>query len=312
MRIGIDIMGGDYAPDATVLGAILARNELPVTCTIVLIGDQSKILQLLEQENADPALFEIVHSDEIIEMGEHPAKAFSKKPNSSIAIGFQMLSTGQLDGFASAGNTGAMLVGSMYTVKVIPGIIRPCISSVMPRLTGGDTILLDVGINADCRPDVLYQYAILGSIYAEFVHGIKNPKVGLLNIGSEEEKGNLLSRSAYELMKNSKDFNFIGNVEGNDFFGDKADVIVTDGFTGNVVLKEAEAFYTLIRKRKIEDEYFNRFNFEIYGGTPILGINSTVIIGHGVSHDTAIKNMIIHTSEVVEAQINMKIKEAFK
>lgn len=312
MRIGIDIMGGDYAPSATVLGAILARKELPETCTIVLIGDQTKILPLLEQENIDPALFEIVHSDEIIEMGEHPAKAFAKKQNSSIAIGFQMLSTGKLDGFASAGNTGAMLVGSMYTVKVIPGIIRPCISSVMPRLMGGDSILLDVGINADCRPDVLYQYAILGSIYAEFVHGVKNPKVGLLNIGSEEEKGNLLSRSTYELMKNSKDFNFIGNVEGNELFGDRADVIVTDGFTGNVVLKEAEAFYTLIKKRKIEDEYFNRFNFEIYGGTPILGINSTVVIGHGVSNDTAIKNMIIHTLEVAEAQINMKIKEAFQ
>ncbi|MCF8371062.1 MAG: phosphate acyltransferase PlsX [Bacteroidales bacterium] len=312
MRIGIDIMGGDYAPSATVLGAILARKELPETCTIVLIGDQTKILPLLEQGNIDPALFEIVHSDEIIEMGEHPAKAFAKKQNSSIAIGFQMLSTGKLDGFASAGNTGAMLVGSMYTVKVIPGIIRPCISSVMPRLLGGDSILLDVGINADCRPDVLYQYAVLGSIYAEFVHGVKNPKIGLLNIGSEEEKGNLLSRSTYELMKNSNDFNFIGNIEGNELFGDRADVIVTDGFTGNVVLKEAEAFYSLIKKRKIEDEYFNRFNFEIYGGTPILGINSTVVIGHGVSNDTAIKNMIIHTSEVAEAQINMKIKEAFQ
>lgn len=312
MRIGIDIMGGDYAPNATVLGALRARKELPKSCTIVLIGDQAQILPLLAQENTDPGLFEIIHSDEMIEMGEHPAKAFSKKPNSSIAIGFQMLSSGQLDGFASAGNTGAMLVGSMYTVKVIPGIIRPCISSVMPRLSGGNSFLLDVGINADCKPDVLYQYAILGSIYAEFVHGVKNPKVGLLNIGSEEEKGNILTRSAYELMKDSKDFNFIGNIEGNEFFDDRADVIVTDGFTGNVVLKEAEAFYSLIRRRKIEDEYFNRFNFEIYGGTPILGINSTVIIGHGISNETAIKNMIIHTSEVVEAQINTKFKEAFQ
>ena len=312
MRIGIDIMGGDYAPDVTVLGAIQARKELPESCTIVLIGDQAKISPLLEKEKFDPSQFEIIHTDEMIKMGEHPAKAFAKKPKSSIGIGFHLLSSGKLDGFASAGNTGAMMVGAMYTVKVVPGIIRPCISSVMPQLSGGNSILLDVGINADCRPDVLNQYAILGSIYAEFVYGIKSPKVGLLNIGSEEEKGNLLSRSSHELMKGSKDFNFIGNIEGNELFSDKADVVVTDGFTGNVVLKEAEAFYTLMRKRKIEDDYFNRFNFEIYGGTPILGINSTVVIGHGISNEKAIKNMIIHTSEVVEAKINIKFKEAFK
>ncbi|MEA3443325.1 MAG: phosphate acyltransferase PlsX [Bacteroidota bacterium] len=312
MRIGIDIMGGDYAPKETVLGAIRAYKEMPQSCKIVLIGDKSQMIPIFEEKDFDPSVFEIVHTDERIEMGEHPAKAFSKKPKSSIGIGFHMLNSAQIDGFASAGNTGAMMVGSMYTVKVIPGIIRPCIGSVLPRLSGGNSIILDVGINADCRPDVLYQYAILGSIYAEFVHGIKNPKVALLNIGSEEEKGNLLSRSSHELMKGSKDFNFIGNVEGNEFFGDKADVIVTDGFTGNVVLKEAEAFYTLIRKRKIDDEYFNRFNFENYGGTPILGINSNVIIGHGISNEKAIKNMIIHTFNVVNAGINEKFKEVFK
>ena len=312
MRIGIDIMGGDYAPTVTVLGAIQALKVLPESCTLVMIGDQSQILPILENEGVDQSEFEIIHTTERIEMGEHPAKAFSKKPKSSIGIGFHMLSSGKLDGFASAGNTGAMMVGAMYTVKVIPGIIRPCISSAMPLISGGNAILVDVGINADCRPDVLYQYAILGSIYAEFVYGIENPKIGLLNIGSEEEKGNLLARSAHEMMKDSSDFNFIGNIEGNDLFGDKADVIVTDGFTGNVVLKEAEAFYKLIRKRKISDEYFNRFNFENYGGTPILGINSTVVIGHGISNDKAIKNMIIHTSEVAEAQINKKFKEAFK
>ena len=312
MRIGIDIMGGDYAPTVTVLGAIQAHKELPGSYTIVMIGNEAEILPILKEENVDPSLFEIVHTTERIEMGEHPAKAFSRKPKSSIGIGFHMLSNGSLDGFASAGNTGAMMVGAMYTVKVISGITRPCISGVMPLLSGGTGILVDVGINADCRPDVLYQYAILGSIYAEYVYGINKPKVGLLNIGSEEEKGNLLSRSAHEMMKDTTDFNFVGNIEGNDLFGDKADVIVTDGFTGNIVLKEAEAFYSLIRKRKINDEYFNRFNFENYGGTPILGINSTVIIGHGISNAKAIKNMIIHTSEVVEAEINQKFKEAFK
>ncbi len=312
MKVGIDIMGGDFAPTVTVLGAIQAYHELPGSCKIVMIGDQSQILPIIEEANADPDVFEIVHTNEVIEMGEHPAKAFSKKPKSSIGIGFHLLNTGKINAFASTGNTGAMMVGAMYTVKVIHGIIRPCISSILPRLSGKNSIILDVGVNADCRPDVLYQYAILGAIYAEYVHGIKNPKVGLLNIGSEEEKGNLLSRSAHELMKDTADFNFIGNVEGNEIFSDKADVIVTDGFTGNVVLKEAEAFYTLIRKRKIDDEYFNRFNFENYGGVPILGINSNVIIGHGISNEKAIKNMIIHASEVVEANINAKIKEALK
>ena len=312
MRIGIDIMGGDYAPKATVLGSILASKELSDDDKIVLIGDESQILPILKSENVDPAIFDIVHTDERIEMGEHPAKAFKSKPKSSIALGFHLLNSGEIDGIASAGNTGAMMVGSMYTVKVIDGIIRPCISSVLPRLDGGNSILLDVGINADCKPDVLYQYAILGSIYAEFVHKIKNPKVGLLNIGSEEEKGNILTRATHELMKGSKDFNFVGNVEGNDLFADNADVIVSDGFTGNVVLKEAEAFYVISKKRKIKDEYFERFNFENYGGTPILGINSTVVIGHGISNAKAIKNMILHTRDVCYAGINSKFKARFK
>lgn len=312
MRIGIDIMGGDFAPEATVLGSIQAFKELDSNDRIVMFGDKDQILPILKRENIDPSSFEIVHTSQIIEMGEHPAKAFSKKTDSSITVGFHLLNKGEIDGFASAGNTGAMMVGAMYTVKVVPGIIRPCISSVLPLMSGGNAILTDVGINADCRPDVLYQYAILGSIYAEFVHKIKTPKVGLLNIGEEEEKGNLLSRSAHELMKDSSDFNFIGNVEGNDLFSGKADVIVTDGFTGNVVLKEAESFFKLIKKRNIDDEYFNRFNFENYGGTPILGINSTVVIGHGISNAKAIKNMILHTKDVIGAKINDRFKARFK
>ncbi len=312
MRIGIDIMGGDFAPKATTLGSILAAKELPSKVKLVLIGDRDQILPILEENGADASAFEIVHTTEVIEMGEHPAKAFAKKPKSSIGLGFHLLAENKIDGFASAGNTGAMLVGAMYTVKAIPGIIRPCISSVIPNMGGGVSILLDVGINADCKPDVLYQYAILGATYAEKVYGIKNPKVGLLNIGSEEEKGNLLSRSSHELMKDSNDFNFIGNVEGTDFLTDKADVIVTDGFTGNVVLKEMEAFYKAIRKRKINDEYFDRFDFENYGGTPILGINAAVTIGHGISNEKAIKNMILHTADVVESQIVNTIKEIFQ
>ncbi|MBT3209627.1 MAG: phosphate acyltransferase PlsX [Bacteroidetes bacterium] len=312
MRIGIDIMGGDFAPNAIVKGTILAHSQVPPDTELVLFGDSKSIKKILDEEGFDSSNFEIVHTTEVIEMGDHPAKSFAKKQNSSIAVGFHMLHKGKIDGFASAGNTGAMLVGAMYTIKQIPGVIRPSISTVLPKENGKNAILLDVGINPDCRPDVLYQYAILGSIYAEFVYKIKNPRIGLLNIGSEEEKGNLLTKATHELMKGTDDFNFIGNIEGNEIFStDKVDVIVSDGFTGNVVLKQAESFYTLIQKRKIQDEYFEKFNFEIYGGTPILGVNAPVVIGHGISNDIAIKNMILHTDEVARAKITEKIKEVF-
>ncbi|MCK5170072.1 MAG: phosphate acyltransferase PlsX [Bacteroidales bacterium] len=313
MRIGIDIMGGDFAPEATVLGAILAHKEMSSEDRIVLIGDQEKILEILNRENINPDNFDIVHASQVIEMHDHPAKAFSKKPDSGIAIGYRLLLKGEIEGFASAGSTGAMLVGAMYTVKSIPGVIRPVITGPIPKPDGSYSIILDVGINPDTKPDVLYQYAILGSIYAESVYNMKNPKVGLMNIGSEEEKGNLVTKSAHELMKDSSDFNFVGNIEANEIFSeDRADVIVCDGFVGNVILKEAEAFYTLFKKRKIQDEFLEKFNFENYGGTPILGVNKNIVIGHGISNDVAIKNMILHTKEVIEANLSEKIKVAFK
>lgn len=311
MRIGLDILGGDFAPQATVEGAVLALKELPSTVRLVLIGDTEQIISLLKQLGADPDSFDIVHSTDIIGMGEHPTKAFSQKPDSTISTGFRLLKEGKLDAFASTGNTGAMLVGSMYSVKAVPGVIRPCITSVLPKQNGKFGLILDVGTNADCKPDVLYQFAILGSLYAQYVHGMDNPKVGLLNIGEEPEKGNLVSQAAHTLMKDSKDFNFIGNVEGRDIFDEKVDVVVCDGFTGNVVLKEAEAFYTIIKKRGIKDEYFDRFNYEIYGGTPILGINGNVIIGHGISSSLAIKNMVLLAREVTEVRLSEKIKQAF-
>ena len=313
MRIGIDVMGGDYAPEATVLGAILALKELTTDDKLVLIGDERRIQSILELEHVASSRFDIVHTEVIIEMGDHPAKAWALKTNSSISIGYKLLKNGEIDGLASAGNTGAMLIGLRYTVKVIEGIIRPAIASSIPTVEDKPAILLDVGINPDCRPDVLFQYAILGSLYAEHVWNTENPRVGLLNIGFEETKGNLVSKSAYELMKGTKEFNFIGNVEGNDFFSnEKADVIVCDGFVGNVVLKEAEAFYTMVRKRKIKDEFFERFNFENYGGTPVLGVNSNVVIGHGISNDIAIKNMILFTKSIINAKLTDRIKEAFK
>jgi len=312
MRIGLDVMGGDFAPSATIKGAVLAQQELANMHTFVLIGDESTIKAELVLENADSNNFEIVHAPDQIGMGEHPTKAFVKKPKSSISIGFHLLKEGLIDGFASAGNSGAMLVGAFYTIKSVTGVIRPSITSILPKENGGLGLLLDVGINADCKPDVLNQFAILGSLYAEHVHGILNPKVALLNIGEEEGKGNLLTQAAYSLMKDSEDFNFVGNVEGRDLFNDSADVIVCDGFTGNIVLKQAEAFYALTIKRGIKDAYFDRFNYENYGGTPILGVNGTVMIGHGISNAKAIKNMLLHTAEVIDAKLSDKIKIAFQ
>ena len=311
MRIGIDMMGGDFAPKTTTEGAVLAQKELPGV-ELVLIGDETKILPILEEKGADKSKFSIVNTTDFIGMSEHPIKAFKKKPKSSIGLGFKLLSNGEIQGFAGAGNTGAMMIGSMYTVQTIPGIIRPSIASVLPKENGGVNLILDVGVNADCKPDVLYQFGIVGSLYAKHVLGIETPRVSLLNIGEEPEKGNLLSLATYNLMKDSKDFNFVGNIEGRDIFNDGCDVVVCDGFTGNVVIKEAEAFYHLMKKRGVLDDYFSRFNYEIYGGSPILGINSNVVVGHGISNDVAIKNMIKLAAEIAKAKLSNKIKEAFK
>jgi len=313
MKIGIDILGGDYAPEATVKGSILACNELPKDTSLVLIGDEDKIKAICEVENFDVNKFSIVHTSDNIGMEEYPAKAFTLKPNASIPLGFKLLKEGKIHGFASAGNTGAMLVGAIQIIKAVPGLLRPCISACIPKLNSENpTILLDIGINPDCKPDVLYQYAILGSLYSERVYGVKNPRVALFNIGSEEEKGNLLTKATYQAMKGTKDFNFVGNIEGTDLFDENIDVIVCDGFVGNTIIKSAEAFYTLLRKRKIKDEFFEKLNYERYGGTPILGINAPAIIGHGISGPNAIKNMILHTAHVASAKFTEKITEAFK
>lgn len=311
MKIGIDVLGGDFAPGANISGAILAKKELPQDAELVLIGDQEQILSGLSEFGGSPEDFTIVHAPDVITMHDHPTRAIPQKPNSSIAVGFDLLANKEIHAFASTGNTGAMLVGAIYKVNTIPGIIRPCITSVLPTIDGGNSILLDVGSNADCKADVLYQFAILGSLYAKNVYGIENPKIGLLNIGEEDTKGNLLTIATHKLLAESDDVNFVGNVEGRDLFSGIADVIVCDGFTGNVVLKEAEGIYTLMRKRGIRDAYFDRFNYENYGGTPILGVKGNVIIGHGISNDKAVKNMIIHAYDVAKSGLATKVNEAF-
>ncbi len=311
MKIGIDIFGGDFAPDANIAGAILAQKELPQDTKLVLLGNQDQILACLSERGANPDDFEIVHAPDEITMHDHPTRAIPQKPNSSISVGFDLLASNEIQAFASTGNTGAMLVGSIYKIHTIPGIIRPCITSTIPAINGGNSILLDVGSNADCKPDVLYQFAILGNIYAKSVYGVEKPRVALLSIGEEESKGNLLTIATYKLLAESEEVNFIGNIEGRDIFSGIADVIVCDGFTGNIVLKEAEGIYTLMKKRGIKDEYFDRFNYENYGGTAILGVKGNVIIGHGISNDIAVKNMIKHSYEVAKSGLSNKINEAF-
>ena len=312
MRIGLDIMGSDHGPVVPIRAAVLAAKEFAAEVRLVLIGDPGAIEQGLLAEGADPATFDIVPSEDDITFHDNATKALQAKPKSSIAIGFQLLKEGKLDAFASTGNTGAMMVGSIFSVKPVSGVIRPCIPTVMPKENGGYGIILDVGANADCKPDVLCQFGLLGSLLAESVYGIKNPKVALLNIGEEDKKGNVVTQSAFGLMKESGQFNFVGNIEGRDLFNDKADVIVTDGFTGNIVLKAVEAFHDLLKNRGVHEPFFDRFDYENYGGCPVLGVNGNVMIGHGISNDITIKNLLHLSRNVVHARLNDRIREAFQ
>jgi glycerol-3-phosphate acyltransferase PlsX len=312
VKIALDAMGGDFAPDCTVQGAFLAAQELPEGTSIVLIGKESVIKAKLEEYNITSDKLEIYHAEDVIEMGEHPTKAFSQKQNASIPVGYGLLKSGVVKAFSSAGNTGAMHVGAMFTIRAIEGIIRPGIAGFIPKESGGFGVIMDVGANADCKPDVLLQFGQIGTLYAKHVFGIENPTVGLMNLGEEEQKGTLLTQAAYQLFKITRGINFIGNIEGRDLFNAKADVIVCDGFTGNVILKMAESFFDLLQARNIKDSYFDRFNYEAIGGSPILGVNGNVVIGHGVSSAEAIKNMLLLSFKMAESNIHLKVKEKFE
>jgi glycerol-3-phosphate acyltransferase PlsX len=310
MKIGLDVMGGDFAPDATIGGALLAREQISSNDIIFLFGPRDIIEAEFKKLGADSAGFTIVHSPDVISMGERPIKAFTHKPESSIAKGFKALKLKEIDSFASAGNSGATMVGAMYSVNTIQGVIRPCTLTVIPRETGGMNVILDIGTNPDIKPDVMYQFAIIGSLYSRHVLNVKNPKVGLLNIGEEDEKGNLLCQSAFRIMKDSEDFDFYGNIESRDLFADKVDVFVCDGFTGNIVLKQIEAMYSIMVRRNLVDEYFSKFDYENYGGSPILGVNGSVVIGHGISNAKAIMNMLLLSKNLHESGITKKIRRA--
>ena len=312
MNIGIDMMGGDFAPAEAVKGVRLFLSGSDSDAGLFLFGDKAQISALLNTEDIPASRVTVVPTTQVIGMHEHPTKALKEKQQSSIAVGFHFLATGKIDAFISAGNTGAMLVGTMYSIKAMAGVQRPTISTIIPKENGKTGLLLDVGLNADCKPENLNQFAVLGSLYAKHILGIDNPKVGLVNIGEEEGKGNLLAQGAYPLLKENKQINFSGNIEGRDVFMDKADVMVCDGFTGNVILKLAESLFEIAESKKIEHPYFERFNFENYGGTPVLGVSKPVIIGHGISHAKAFYNMVLLAQKMSESKLLSVMKESFQ
>lgn len=312
MTICLDMMGGDFAPLEAVKGIRDYLTEAEDPALLFLVGDEAQINPLLQQHQIPADKVKVFHAPQVIDYNESPTKALKEKPQSSIAVGFHLLASGKAGAFISAGNTGAMLVGAMYSIKPIEGVQRPTISTIIPKDNGKTGLLLDVGLNADCKPEHLNQFALLGSLYAKHILGIDNPRVALLNIGEEEGKGNLLAQGTYPLLKENSQINFIGNVEGRDILLDKADVVVCDGFTGNVILKMAESMYEITHQKEIKHEYLDRFNFELYGGTPVLGVAKPVIIGHGISHAKAFSQMIHLSQKMIATDLMSKMKESFE
>lgn len=310
MVIGIDMMGGDYAPVEAVKGVKAFLGSSSKEVSLCLIGDEAQINTLLSEHQVSKDQLTIVNATEVIGMHEHPTKALKEKPNSSISIGFKLLATQKIDSFISAGNTGAMLVGALFSIKALEGVIRPTISTIIPQLNGNTGLLLDVGLNADCKPEQLNQFAIMGSVYAKQILGIESPRVALINVGEEEGKGNLLAQATYPLLKDNKKINFTGNIEGRDVLTGKADVMVCEGFTGNIILKMAESLYEISKHESLNNPYFNRFNFENYGGTPVLGVAKPVIIGHGISGEKAFMNMIKLAEKMIQSNVMDQMKDA--
>lgn len=312
MTICLDMMGGDFAPLEAVKGIRDYLTEADNPALLFLVGDEAQIDPLLLQHQIPADKVRVFHASQVIEYNESPTKALKEKQQSSIAIGFHLLASGKAGAFISAGNTGAMLVGAMYSIKPIEGVQRPTISTIIPKDNGTTGLLLDVGLNADCKPEHLNQFALLGSLYAQHILGIEQPRVALLNIGEEEGKGNLLAQAAYPLLKENEQINFTGNVEGRDILLDKADVMVCDGFTGNIILKLAESLYEITHRKGVKHEYLDRFNFELYGGTPVLGVAKPVIIGHGISHAKAFSNMIHLAQKMIATDLMAKMKSSFE
>jgi glycerol-3-phosphate acyltransferase PlsX len=300
MRLGLDIMGGDFAPEQSCLGASLFLEKYPDT-HLVLLGDQAAIQ---EQMKGNKDAYTIVDAPEVIGMHEHPTKAMKEKQRSSLVVGFQLLAQGEIDAFVSAGNTGVMLVGAAHIIKPIEGVLRPTIPTLVPHIEDGYSLMLDVGINADCKPEHLNQFATLGSLYAKDILGVDKPRVALLNIGEEETKGNILAQATYPLLKANSSIHFTGNIEGRDILTNACDVIVCDGFTGNILLKLAESLYDVVKiRRNIQDDFLAKFNHQLYGGVPVLGVNKPVVVGHGISNADSFVGMLEVARKMVQTDM---------
>ncbi|MCU0345030.1 MAG: phosphate acyltransferase PlsX [Ignavibacterium sp.] len=327
-RIVVDAMGGDFAPQNAVTGAIDAYNEKK-DFELFLIGRKDEILSVIKSNQLSFDEKFIIHADQIIEMGDSPTSALKAKPDSSIVKGAQLVKEGKADAFVSAGNTGAMMSASTLIMGRIPGVGRPTIGAEMPNVNG-ICYLYDVGAGKDAKPSHLFEYAVMGTIYAREMGGIKNPTVGVLSMGEEEGKGNEVSNEAFKLLKDSK-LNFIGNVEGRDIMTKQVDVIVCDGFVGNIILKFGESVPKLLKHlltKTAEDSFLDKLkvgiskgtlkkalkslDYQEHGGVPLLGVNGISIIGHGSSSPKAIKNMVLKAREMYNKDLIKKIENSIK
>ena len=312
MKIAVDAMGGDFAPEQIVFGAVRAAKKYG--CEIVLVGDEAKIREVLKRETGWENLgITIHHTTQVIEMDEHPADAVRSKKDSSIVVATKLVKDGVCDAVLSAGSTGAAVTAAQLILKRIKGIGRPTIATPIPT-TKGVTLMLDSGANVDSKPIHLVQSGMMGSIYAEYVFGIKNPRVGLLNIGEEETKGNEQARETYPLLKELRSINFCGNAEGRDIPKGNFDVVICDGFVGNVVLKFAEGLAKTIMKliKEAIKELGKRLDASEYGGAPLLGVNGVCIISHGSSNAKSICSAIGVANDYVNGKVLEHIKETLE
>jgi len=324
-RVALDAMGGDRGPVVNIEGAVAAARELGLS--ILLVGNEEELSRSLRRHSTNGLGITICHAPETVGMNESPSAALRKKKHSSIRVGLELVKRGEADAFISAGNTGAVMATAMVTLGSLPGVERPAIALIVPTLRG-QAILLDAGANADCKPRHLLQFAIMGDIYARQVMGKTSPTVGLLSIGEEESKGNELTREAFKELEEERSLNFIGNVEGRDVFSGAADVIVCDGFTGNIALKISESaaeFFTISLKEELEKglvgklgalltrgafrRFKKRVDYTEYGGAPLLGVGGMCIISHGRSTAKAIKNAIRVAAECVENKVIEHIRK---
>lgn len=327
-RIIVDAMGGDFAPQNAVEGAILAADENK-NIDLFLVGQNEKIIQVLKEKKLQFDETKIISATQVVEMGDSAAASLKSKPDSSIVVGCQYVKDKKADAFVSAGNTGAMMTASTLILGRIPGVGRPTIGAEFPS-TRGFCYLYDVGAGKDAKPQHLFEYALMGVIYSKEMHGIKNPSVGLLSMGEEESKGNELTLAAYKLFKDS-DLNFIGNVEGRDILNGPADVIICDGFVGNIILKFGESVPKLLKhllqetaKKSFLDKLkiglskgvlkksLKGMDYQEHGGVPLLGVNGISIIGHGSSSARAIKNMVSKAYEMYDHKLVSKIENSLK